>query len=73
MSEAKKTAPKYACPNCGGDEVHSDLNAHDVFRAEGDKIVYLRSNSLDGLVMQLFCVRCGEEVPLDDKSDLKIN
>ena len=73
MSETKEATPKYACPSCGGDEVHSDLNAYDVYRAEGDKLVFLRSDGLDGLVTQLFCVNCGEEVPIGDKSELKIS
>ena len=38
-SENNATSPKFACKECGSDEVRGDFDTYPVFRAEDDKIV----------------------------------
>ena len=47
--------PKYACPHCGSDEVRDDFDTYPVFLAEGDRLVYLRSESAGGGLSELCC------------------
>ena len=64
-SDNTTPSPKYACKECGSDEVRGDFDTYPVFRAEDDKIVFLRSELTDTGVMELYCNSCGEEIDED--------
>ncbi len=64
-SENTAPSPKYACKECGNDEVRGDFDTYPVYRAEDDKIVFLRTESTDTGVMELYCSSCGEEIDED--------
>ena len=61
-SENNATSPRFACKECGSDEVRGDFDTYPVFRAEDDKIVFLRTESTDTGVLELYCNSCGEEI-----------
>ena len=61
-SENNATSPRFACKECGSDEVRGDFDAYPVFRAEDDKIVFLRSELTCAGVLELYCNSCGEEI-----------
>jgi len=64
--------PKYACPKCGSEEVRGDLDSYQVYRAEGQKLVYLRSEFTDPAVLALHCLDCNERIPLGELADIEI-
>ena len=54
-SENNATNPKYACKECGSEEVRGDFDTYQVYRAEGDKLIYLRSEFTDPVILALYC------------------
>ena len=62
--------PKYACPYCGSAEVRGDFDAYPVFLADGDKLVYLRSETTDAGVLELYCNSCHDLIT-DDLDDVE--
>ena len=58
--------PKYACKACGSDEVRGDFDTYQVYRAEGDKLVHLRSEFTDPAILELFCNICHELIEIED-------
>lgn len=62
--ENTDTLPKYACKECGSNEVISEMHGFEVFRAVGDKIVHVRSEGTDGGLAGLFCYECDEPIPV---------
>ena len=64
-SENSATSPRFAYKECGSDEVRGDFDTYPVFRAEDDKIVFLRTELTDIGVMELYCNSCGEEIDED--------
>ena len=68
----KDLLPKYACRNCGSDEVRGDFDTYPVFRAEGDNLVHLRSESAGGSVLTLYCNECQEPIEAEVMSDIAI-
>ena len=50
--------PKYACPYCGSTEVRGEFDSYSVFRAEGDKLVYTRSETIVAGLSKLLCNAC---------------
>lgn len=45
------TQPKYACPEYGSTEVRGDLDTYQVFLAEENKLVHLRSEFTDPAIL----------------------
>ena len=72
-SESKKNLPKYSCRQCGSDEVRGDFDTYQVYRAEDDKLVHLRSEFTDPVVLDLYCNECGERIEIEDLSEIKLN
>lgn len=60
-----ETLPKYACPKCGSREVRGDFDTYQVYLAEGDKLVHLRSEMTDPAILELYCNACGIEIEAD--------
>ena len=58
--------PKYACKECGSDEVRGDFDTYQVYLAEGNRLVHLRSESTDPAILELYCNICGAEIEIDD-------
>ena len=63
--------PKYACTRCGNNEVRGDFDTCPVFLAEGDRIIYLRSETYPEL-SALYCNRCHEDIEIEDLDELII-
>ena len=63
-SENNANSPKYACKECGNDEVRGDFDTYQVYRAEGDKLIHLRSEFTDPAIMALYCndFSCGARI-----------
>ena len=61
-SENNAISPKYACKECGSDEVMSQFDTYQVFRAEDDKLVHLRSEFPVTGLLALYCNMCGEQI-----------
>ena len=57
--------PKYACKECGSQEVRGDFDTYQVFLAEDDKLVHLRSEFTDPAILALYCNECGEQIDED--------
>lgn len=72
MTTNNDASPKYACPHCASTEVRGDFDAYPVFRAEEDKIVYLRSETTDAGVLELYCNSCHELIADGLGADLLI-
>jgi hypothetical protein len=68
----KDLLPKYACRNCGSDEVRGDFDTYPVFRAEGDKLAHLRSECPDGSVLALYCNECHEPIEIENLAEINI-
>ena len=64
--------PKYACAECGSDEVRGDFDTYQVYRAEGDQLIHLRSEFTDPAVLALYCMECGERIDIEDLREIKI-
>ena len=67
-----ESLPKYACRNCGSDEVRGDFDTYQVYRAEGDRLVHLRSEFTDPAILALYCAECHEPIEIGDLAELKI-
>ena len=65
------THPKYACKECGSVEVRSELNGYEVFRAEGDQLIHLRSECMEAGLIELHCLSCHEPIEVDDFGSIK--
>ena len=61
-SEYNTVSPKYACKECGSDEVRSQFDTYQVFRAEGDRLVHLRSEFPVTGLLALHCNWCDEPI-----------
>ena len=61
-SENNATSPRFACKECGSDEVRGDFDTYPVYRAEDDKIVFIRTELTDIGVTELYCNSCGEGI-----------
>ncbi len=70
-SNNSETQPKYACARCGSAEVRGDFDTCPVFRAEGDRIIYLRSETYP-LVDALYCNFCHEDIEIQNIDELII-
>ena len=64
--------PKYACIHCGNDEVRGDFDTYQVYRAEGNRLVHLRSEATDPAILELYCNACGREIEIDDLGEIEI-
>ena len=64
--------PKYACTVCGSDEVRGDFDTYQVYRAEGDKLVHLRSEFTDPAILELFCNICHEPIEIEELAGIII-
>ena len=63
--------PKYACRQCGSDEVRGDLDTYQVYRADGDRLFHLRSEFTDPAILALYCNSCGEKLEIDDLGEIQ--
>ena len=63
---------RYACPHCGSTEVRGDFDSYPVFLADGDKLIYLRSETTDAGVLELYCNFCHELIADGLGADLVI-
>ena len=70
--EDNSLLPKYACPHCGSDEVRGDFDTIQVYRAEGEKLVHLRSEFTDPAVLALHCLECDSRIEVDDLGEIRI-
>ena len=57
--------PKYACTECGSTEVRGDFDTYQVYQAEGNKLVHLRSEWTDPAILELYCNVCHVEIEVD--------
>lgn len=64
--------PKYACAECGNDEVRGDFDTYQVYLAEGDRLIHLRSEATDPGILALYCNACGAEIWLEDLDEVEI-
>lgn len=71
-TENSSDRPKYACAECGNDEVRGDFDTYQVYLAEGDKLIHLRSEATDPAILELYCNACGAEVEIDDLGEIEI-
>ena len=63
--------PKYACSHCGNAEVRGDFDTCPVFRAEGERIIYLRSETYP-LIDAFYCNRCHADIEIENIDELII-
>ncbi len=68
-SDEADPLPKYACQGCGATEVRGDPDTYPVYEAEGDKLLFRRTETTDFVSSALFCTDCGEEIPGVDLED----
>lgn len=66
-----ETQSKYACTRCGSTEVRGDFDTCPIFLAEGDKIVYLRSETYPE-ISALYCNSCHEDIEIENIDELII-
>ena len=71
MTIDNNALPKYACSHCGSIEVRGDFDSCPVFRAEGDRIIYLRSETYP-LIDALYCNFCHEDIEIENINELII-
>ncbi len=71
-TDANNEPAKYACRFCGSNEVGGNSDTYPVFLAEGDKLIYLRSESNGSGVLALYCNECGKRIEVDDIGELVI-
>ena len=71
-TENSSDRPKYACDQCGNDEVRGDFDTYQVYRAEGDRLIHLRSEATDPAILELYCNSCGAEIWLEDLDEVEI-
>lgn len=72
-SQRNDPLPQYACRICGSDEIRGEMDSYPVFRAEDDKIVYLRSETLPGGLSYLYCNECDEPIEADDLGRIRVD
>lgn len=70
--DSNEVSPKYGCRRCGSVEVRGDFDTYQVYRAEGDKLIHLRSEFTDPAVLSLYCNECGGRIEIGDLCDIKI-
>ena len=70
-SDSNDDLPKYACSHCGHNEVRGDFDTCPVFMAEGDKIIYLRSETYPDL-SALYCNFCHRDIEIENIDELII-
>lgn len=63
------TFPKFGCRACGSTEIEGKMDTYPVYRAVGDKLRYIRVESLEADVSELACAYCGERVNADGAED----
>ena len=71
-SNSNDVRPKYACCMCGSNEVRNELDTYQVFLAEGDKLVHLRSEYFGTGLLALYCNSCYEPIEVDDLGKIEI-
>ncbi len=52
---------EYKCKKCGGKEFISKPNRYDVFKVQGNKIFYRKTEIIDEKSI-LFCRECSEKI-----------
>ena len=62
---------KYACPHCGSVEVRGEFDSYPVFLADGDTLVYTRSETIVAGLSALYCNTCHNFIT-DDLHDAAI-
>lgn len=72
-SQRNDPLPQYACRICGSGEIRGEPDSYPVFRAEDDKIVYLRSETLPGGLSYLYCNECDEPIEADDLGRIRVD
>ena len=71
-TENTDARPKFACGICGSTEVRGGFDTYQVFLAEGDKLIHLRSEWTDPAIMYLYCNHCQYEIEIDDLGEIVI-
>ena len=71
-SDNNEAYPKYACAQCGSVEVRGDFDTYQVYRAEGDKLIHLRSEFTDPAILALYCNTCGERIEIENLYEITI-
>ena len=71
MTTNSDAPPKYACTHCGSTEVRADFDTCPVFRAEGDKIIFLRTETYPE-ICALYCNFCHEDIEIENIDELII-
>ena len=71
-SDDNEVNPKYACTRCGSVEVRGDLDTYQVYLAEDDKLIHLRSEFTDPAILALYCNACGERIQIENLSEITI-
>ena len=70
--EDEGNLPKCACRECGSVQLRSDLDTYQVFLAQDDKLVHLRSEGTPGGLQGLYCYECGKEIEAGCLGDIRI-
>lgn len=71
-SNSNEVPPKYGCLRCGSVEVRGGFDTYQVYRAEGDKLIHLRSEFTDPAILALYCNECGGRVEIEDLGEIVI-
>lgn len=71
-SHNDETIPKYGCRRCGSVEVRGGFDTYQVYRAEGDKLIHLRSEFTDPAILSLYCNECDGRIEIEELADIKI-
>lgn len=69
LDSSNQVLHKYQCRACGCVEVAGGLDSYPIFRAEGEKLVYVRTVSYDADISSLTCAECGEDIEASDESN----
>ncbi|MCY4047756.1 MAG: hypothetical protein OXF42_06620 [Candidatus Dadabacteria bacterium] len=56
---------KYSCKACGNNHFVAPADALDVFRGEGDKLIFVRTEAANCGPEYLCCEECGEGLDID--------
>ena len=67
-----ESRPKYACHVCGSDEVRTDPETYQVFLAQGDKLIFLRSDFNASGLSTIYCNECDEEIEVENLGDVVV-
>ena len=70
--DPKRIAPEVCLRRMRSDEVRGDFDTYQVYRAEGDNLIHLRSEFTDPAVLALYCTECGERIGIENLSDITI-